>query len=76
MFNKNYDLLGEQLAESGLEMNLLPATALLIGTAVSAGTSILGGIFGASQADKANAQAEKSYNNQMKAAQKAKLPSQ
>ena len=54
MINKNYDLLGEQLAESGLEMSIDPFTA------VAAGASIIGGIFGASQADKQNKASEKS----------------
>ena len=64
MINKNYDLLGEQLAESGLEMNLEPViTSALIGGA----TSIIGGIFGSSQASKQNAAAR----NAQKAAQKA-----
>ena len=31
MINKNYDLLGEQLAESGLEMNIEPITGAIIG---------------------------------------------
>ena len=48
MINKNYDLLGEQLAESGLEMSVDPFTA------ISAGVSVIGGIFGASQADSSN----------------------
>ena len=68
MINKNYDLLGEQLAESGLEMSIAPVVAAAL---IGAGTSIIGGLFGASQADKANAQADKNYKNQMKAAQAA-----
>ena len=42
-------------------------TAALIGGA----TSIIGGIMGASQADKQNAQAEEAYEEQMKLAQQA-----
>jgi len=64
MINKNYDLLGEQLAESGLEMSID------LFTGIAAGASIIGGIFGSSQADSANRQAEKNYKMQRKAAQK------
>ena len=67
MINKNYDLLGEQLAESGLEMNIVIGAGAIIGAA----TSVIGGIFGSSQADKANKQAEKNYKKQMAAAQAA-----
>ena len=67
MINKNYDLLGEQLAESGLEMSIVIGPGAIIGAA----TSVIGGIFGASQADKQNRQAEKNYKNQMQAAQQA-----
>ena len=67
MINKNYDLLGEQLAESGLEMRIVIGPGAIIGAA----TSVIGGIFGASQADKQNRQAEKNYKNQMQAAQQA-----
>jgi hypothetical protein len=67
MINKNYDLLGEQLAESGLEMNIVIGAGAIVGAA----TSIIGGIFGASQADKQNRQAEEAYEDQMEAAQKA-----
>jgi len=68
MINKNYDLLGEQLAESGLEMSIAPAIgAALIGGA----TSIIGGIFGASQADKQNRQARKAQKKAQKAAEEA-----
>ena len=67
MINKNYDLLGEQLAESGLEMSIVIGAGAIIGAA----TSVIGGIFGASQADKSNREAEKNYKNQMQAAQQA-----
>ena len=70
MINKNYDLLGEQLAESGLEMNIIipaPVAAALIG----GGTSILGGLFGSSQADKQNREARKAQKKAEKAAQEA-----
>ncbi len=67
MINKNYDLLGEQLAESGLEMNLAPVIgAALIGGA----TSILGGFLGSSQADKQNREARKAQEKQQKQLEK------
>ena len=71
MINKNFDLLGEQLAESGLEMSLEPATAMLIGTEISVGASILGAIFGSNSAKSANRANEKAYKEQLKAAQAA-----
>ena len=45
MINKNFDLLGEQLAESGLEMNIVIAP-VVAASLISGGASILGGIFG------------------------------
>jgi len=60
MITKNYDLLGEQLAESGLEMNIFGAIA-----------SIAGGIFGATQANKQNRQAQDNYEDQKEAAEEA-----
>lgn len=58
MLNKNYDLLGEQLAESGLEMTITAAGAgLLIGM----GTSVFEGIMGSNQAKDANDQADRNY---------------
>ena len=69
--NKNFNLLEEQLAESGLEMSIEAVTATLIGAGLSAGSSILGGIFGSSQADKANKDAKKAQKKQEKAAKKA-----
>ena len=65
--NKNYNLLGEQLAESGLEMNILGAIA----GAVSAGASIIGGISGASAAADANAAAEEAYEEQKELAEES-----
>ena len=64
MINKNYDLLGEQLAESGLEMSIDPFTA------ISAGASIIGGIFGASQADSSNREAKRAQKKAQKIADK------
>ena len=67
MINKNYDLLGEQLAESGLEMNIVIGA----GAIVSGISAIAGGIFGSSQADAANRASEKAYKKQEEAAQEA-----
>jgi len=64
---KGWSLLDEQLAESGLEMNIVigaGAVASVIGTGISA-------IFGSNQADKANRKAEKAYKEQMEAAEDA-----
>ena len=68
--NKNFNLLDEQLAESGLEMTIEPTTGLILG-GISAATSIVGGIFGASQADQANRKAEKAAKEAQEAANKA-----
>ena len=68
MINKNYDLLGEQLAESGLEMSIAPAIA---GALISGAFSIGSGLFGASQADKSNRQAKKAQKEAEKAAEEA-----
>jgi len=65
--NKNYNLLGEQLAESGLEMSILGAIA----GAVSAGASIFGGISGANAAADANAAAEDAYEEQKELAEES-----
>jgi len=62
--NKNFNLLEEQLAESGLEMSIIDPTAILGG--ISAATSIIGGIFGASSASKANKDAKKAQKKQQK----------
>jgi len=64
MINKNYDLLGEQLAESGLEMSID------LFTGISVGASIIGGIAGASQADKSNRAAEADKKKAEKLAKK------
>ena len=58
MFNPKENLLDQQLAVSGLEMNIDPFTA------VSAVSSIVGGIFGSRQASKANAAARKREREQ------------
>ena len=68
MINKNYDLLGEQLAESGLEMNIAPAIA---GALIGGATSIVGGLFGAKQASDSNKAAEDAYEKQVEAAEEA-----
>jgi hypothetical protein len=69
--NKNYDLLGEQLAESGLEMSITWAGAAGL---VGAASSIFGGISGAQQADAANKAAEEAYEEQKELAEEnAKL---
>jgi len=68
MINKNYDLLGEQLAESGLEMNIAPAIA---GALIGGATSIVGGLFGAKQASDSNKAAEDAYEDQVEAAEEA-----
>lgn len=57
--NKNFNLLEEQLAESGLEMTIAEVFA-----GISAATSIVGGIFGASSAAAANREAEKAAEEQ------------
>ena len=67
MINKNYDLLGEQLAESGLEMSIVIGAGAIIGAA----TSVIGGIFGASQADKSNREARKAQEKAEEAAEEA-----
>jgi hypothetical protein len=55
------NLLKDQLAESGLEMQILPILA-----GISAVASIAGGVMGASQADSQNQQAQQNYNDQVK----------
>jgi|SRR6056300_314227 hypothetical protein len=60
---KGHSLLDDQLAESGLKMSLDPVIgAALIGGA----TSIFSGIFGASEADKQNQQAQAAQEEQQK----------
>ena len=66
MINKNFDLLGEQLAESGLEMSIAGVFA-----GISAAASIAGGIFGATQASDSNKEQKKLYKQQQKDAKEA-----
>ena len=63
MFNPKENLLDQQLAVSGLEMNITWA-------GVGAVTSIVGGIFGASSASKQNAEAKRAQREQQKIADK------
>ncbi len=67
MINKNYDLLGEQLAESGLEMNIVIGA----GAIISGVSAIAGGLFGAKQASDSNKAADKAYEEQKEAAEEA-----
>ena len=55
-------LLRDQLAESGLEMQVDPFTAIIGG--IGAATGIFSGIFGASEASAANAKAEENQRKQ------------
>ena len=59
MFNPKENLLDQQLSVSGLEMSW-------VGAAVSAGTAIIGGIMGSSEASKQNAAAKKAEEAQRK----------
>ena len=70
MFNpKSNNLLDEQLAFSGLEMNVIdPLTATFAG--ISAATSIFGGIMGSRSASKQNAAARRAQREQEKLAKK------
>lgn len=61
MINKNYDLLGEQLAESGLEMSIAGVFA-----GISAVASIVGGVKGASDASAANSRSRSNEKKQQK----------
>ena len=64
MFNpKSNNLLDDQLAFSGLEMNW-------IGAAIGAGTAIIGGIMGSQQASKQNAAARRAQEEQERLAKK------
>ena len=56
MFNPKENLLDQQLAASGLEMNITWA-------GVGAITSVVGGIFGASSASRQNAEARKAQHS-------------
>lgn len=64
---KGWSLLDEQLAESGLEMNIVIGA----GAVVSGVSAVLGGVFGSNQANEANRKAEKAYKEQMEAAEDA-----
>ena len=57
--NKNYNLLDEQLAESGLEMSVISAAGA--GLLLDIGSSLFEGIMGSNQAKEANEQAERAY---------------
>lgn len=59
MFNPKENLLDQQLSVSGLEMSW-------VGAAISAGTAIIGGIMGASEASKQNSAAKKAEESQRK----------
>ena len=65
MFNPKENLLDQQLAVSGLEMQIDPFSA------ISAGMSIFGGIMGRSDAKRQNKAAKKAAEEQRKAAQAA-----
>jgi hypothetical protein len=64
MFNPKESLLDQQLIVSGLEMNINPFPI------ISAGVSIAGGIFGASQASKQNSRNRRAAKKQRKLAKK------
>jgi len=69
--NKNFNLLDEQLAESGLEMYIIdPGTASLIMGGISAATSLFGGISAAKEADKANEAQKVAYEKEKNAAKR------
>jgi hypothetical protein len=70
MINKNYNLLGEQLAESGLEMSIVIAGSVA-GALIGGGTSILGGLLGSSQADAQNREARRATEKAEKDAEEA-----
>jgi len=65
---KNNSLLDDQLAESGLEMNITWAG---VGALFGIGSSIAGGIQGSAQAAEQNAQAQRNYEEQKRAAEEA-----
>ena len=66
MFNPKENLLDQQLAVSGLEMQIVEVFA-----GISAATSIIGGIMGRSDAKRQNRAARKAAEEQRKAAQAA-----
>lgn len=61
--SKNNSLLDDQLAESGLEMSIAPVVAAAL---IGAGTQVVGGLFGASSAQKQNEEA-KAYQEKQQA---------
>ena len=63
MFNPKENLLEQQLAVSGLEMNW-------VGAAIGAGTAIIGGIMGSKEASRQNKAAREAEEEQRRAAQK------
>ena len=65
---KNNSLLDDQLAESGLEMHITWAG---VGALFGIGSAIAGGIQGSQQASQQNAQAQKNYEEQKRAAEEA-----
>jgi hypothetical protein len=65
--NKNFNLLDEQLAESGLEMTIEPS--LILG-GISAATSLFGGISAAKEAEKANEAQKVAYEKEKNAAER------
>jgi len=67
MFNPKENLLDQQLAVSGLEMGIVIDPF----SAISAGVSIIGGIFGSNEASKQNRAAKRAQKKQEEAAQKA-----
>jgi len=68
--NKNFNLLDEQLAESGLEMQIAVGTASLIMGGISAATSLFGGISAAKEAEKANEAQKVAYEKEKNAAKR------
>jgi len=59
------NLLKEQLAQSGLQMTVEPVTSTIF-AGIGAVSSIVGGIFGASEADKQNQRAREAQEEQQK----------
>ena len=70
MFNPKENLLDQQLAVSGLEMNILQALPAIF-AGVGAAASIVGGISASNQAKKQNKRAEQNAKEQREAAQEA-----
>ena len=67
--NKNFNLLEEQLAESGLEMQIVIPPSLIMG-GISAASSLFGGISAAKEAEKANEAQKVAYEKQKNAAER------